>query len=211
VKGEGLRHETGTIRSFLNDGCAACQHQTAGVFAAGETLAWLADAYCGNAASFAPGGQTVFLGGANDDYFWGFVGAPRLLAAGQQGAEQWRRSETAAAAASLGRIDAQITALEELMRCASSRAAGVIFLHDFLAPDLRSARSPERAAMLERRRAAVEAAGGRFFDLLQVFSGDAGVAWFNDYVHLSRVAHQRVADLVCRHTPAGRPAGATLH
>jgi hypothetical protein len=51
--------------------------------------------------------------------------------------------------------------------------------------------------MLERRRAVVEAGGGRFVDLLGAFGGEAGVAWFNDYVHLSLVAQRRLAGLAC--------------
>jgi hypothetical protein len=197
VKGEGLRHESGGIRSLLNEDCPPCRNKTAGVFAGGETLAWMKDAFCRTPDAFGSGGQVVFLGGVNDDYFWGVAGLPRLFIAGQQGSEQWRRNEVSAAAASLYRIDAQASALEELIRCASSRGARFLFLHDFLVTDMVSGRTPDRAAMLEHRRAAVEGAGGRFVDLLQVFSAEAGVAWFNDYVHLSRVAHRRVADLAC--------------
>ena len=51
--------------------------------------------------------------------------------------------------------------------------------------------------MLDSRRAVVEAGGGTFINLVDQFAADAGVAWFNDYGHLSAIAHQRVADLVC--------------
>ena len=53
--------------------------------------------------------------------------------------------------------------------------------------------------MLAARRAAVEAAGGTFVDLFEVFGPEAGVSWFNDYVHPSLLGHERIAELACRH------------
>ena len=64
--------------------------------------------------------------------------------------------------------------------------------------DLVAGRDPDRAAMLARRRTAVEGAGGMFIDLYTRFADEAGIAWFNDYLHPSLIVHERVADLVCR-------------
>ena len=55
--------------------------------------------------------------------------------------------------------------------------------------------------MLGARRAAVEAAGGTFLDLWEIFGPEAGVSWFNDYVHPSLLGHERIAELACRELP----------
>jgi len=133
---------------------------------------------------------------------------PRLFVAAQQGSAAWRGNEEPAAAASLARIAAQERALDGLMDCVRARRSRFLFLHDFLITDLVAGRAPARRAMLERRRTTVEDAGGTFIDLSQQFAAEAGVSWFNDYVHLSRVAHARVADLVCRQLTAADAATA---
>ena len=205
VKGEGLRQQRGGIRDLLNERCPPCERRTAGIFAGGETLAWARDTFCGSPAWFGADGQVIFLGSVNDDYFWGHLSLPRLIIAAQQGSQSWRRSEGPAAAASLARIDAQATALRALMECARIRRSRFLFLHDFLVTDLAAGRTRERAAMLAHRRAVVEAAGGTFVDLSQVFGAEAGVTWFNDYVHLSRIGHGRVAELACQLTTGAAP------
>src|SRR5204862_325554 len=53
------------------------------------------------------------------------------------------------------------------------------------------------ASRAAARRAAVEGAGMTFIDLLDAFGDEVGVAWFNDYVHLSQVAQERIAALAC--------------
>jgi hypothetical protein len=67
-----------------------------------------------------------------------------------------------------------------------------------LATDLDGGRDADRAAMLAARRHAVEAAGGTFVDLFEVFGPEAGVSWFNDYIHPSLLGHERIAKLTCR-------------
>lgn len=204
ARGQGLRHNDGGIRWLLDGSCAPCRRKTAGLFSAGETMAWARTAYCASPSSLGALGHVVFLGGANDDYEWGMlslagvVTVARLFIAGQQGIEPWRHSYAPAAAASLARMDAQTSALEGLLECVRSRRARFLFLHDFMIFDMVGGREPDRAAMLARRRATVEAAGGTFIDLLQVFDPEAGIAWFNDCVHLSIIAHERVADLACQ-------------
>ena len=49
---------------------------TAGRFAGGETLSWARDAYCASASEFG-GGDVIFLGGVNDDFFTGIVSIAR--------------------------------------------------------------------------------------------------------------------------------------
>ena len=201
VKGEGLRHESGGIRSFLDEDCGRCRHTTAGLFAAGETMAWARDAFCSSDPAFGEHGLVTFMGGTNDDLFTGMLSIARFLIVSEQGSEPWRHSVTAAAAASRRRLDAQTSAIASLNRCIQSRGARFLFLHDFLATDLRGGREPDRAAMVAARRAAVEAAGGTFVDLLEVFGPEAGVSWFNDYVHPSLLGHERIAELACRDLP----------
>lgn len=201
VQGASLRRGIGGVRWFVDEECAPCRDKTAALAAGGETFAWLHDAYCSSAASFGANGLVAFLGGANDDFFWGVLSLARWFVVREQGIEGWRSNLEPAAAASLARVDAQVTALGHLIACAHARGARFLFLNDFLISDLPAGREANRAAMLARRRAAVEAAGGTFVDLLQVFSAEAGIAWFNDYVHPSLVAHRRIAELVCRAAP----------
>jgi hypothetical protein len=197
VKGEGLRRETGGVRSLVDRECAPCREKTGGIFAGGETLAWARDAYCATAPTLGERGLVTFLGSVNDDFFWGKLSLPRLFVVGQQGGQAWQESIVSAAQASFARLDEQAAAIEGLMQCVRTRGGRFLYLHDFLVTDLGMQRSPERAAMLERRRDAVTKGGGTFVDLSQVFAADAGISWFNDYVHLSTIAHERVADLVC--------------
>ncbi len=199
VKGEGLRHESGGIRSFLDEDCGGCRNTTAGLCAGGETLEWARDAFCGSDPAFGGHGLVTFMGGANDDFFTGMVSIARLLIVSGQGSEPWGENVTAAAAASRRRLDVQTSAIASLGRCIQSRGARFLFLHDFLATDLHGGRDADRAAMLAARRVAVEAAGGTFVDLFDVFGREAGVSWFNDYVHPSLLAHERIAELACHH------------
>ncbi len=185
------------ILAFLDEDCARCRDKTGGFGGGGETLGWARDAYCTSPPSFGADGQVVFLGGVNDDFQWGVFSVARLLIVAEQGIEPWRRNQASAAAASLARIGAQAAALDDLAQCARSRHARFLFLHDFLVTDLLAGRDRDRAAMLARRRAVVEAAGGTFVDLLAVFGAEAGVSWFNDYVHPSLIAHERIANLAC--------------
>jgi len=205
VKGEALRGDRGGIRWLLDETCPRCRGKTAALFASGETLAWLRDAFCASAPSFGGEGQVTFLGGTNDDFLWALSSPMGALAMArafiQPGLGPWQHGYEAAAAASLARIDEQVSALEGLMRCAHSRRAQFLFLHDFTPSDMIAGRLPDRTAMLARRRATVESMGNTFVDLLERFGTDAGIAWFNDSVHLSLIGHRRVAELVCGESP----------
>jgi hypothetical protein len=199
--GASLRGGYGGVSAFLNQDCEPCRDQTGNLTAGGQTLDWARDAYCASESSFGADGQVIFFGGANDDFLSGLTSMARLFIVGEQGIEPWRRSQAPAAAASLARIDSQASALQGLMRCAQERQAGFLFLHDFLVTDMVTGRDADRATMLARRRASVEESGGRFVDVLDVFATEAGVSWFNDYVHPSAIAHERIAELACRLVP----------
>jgi len=201
VKGEGLRQERGSIRHLLDEKCPRCRGKTAALFASGETLSWVRNAYCLSDPSFGEGGQVTFLGEANDDFLSGLssprAALPMARAFVQPGITPWRDNHDSAASASLGRIDDQVSAIEDLIGCVHFRGAQFLFLHDFMASDMQVDRQPNRAAMLARRRAAVESTGGTFIDLREEFGGEAGISWFNDAVHLSSIGHRRVAELAC--------------
>lgn len=196
--GASLRRNFGGLRVFLDQGCERCRDATASLAAGGEVMDWARDAYCAGPASFGAGGQVVFWGAANDDFLWGVLSVARLFIIGQQTIDQWQRNQPAAITASLARIDDQASAIHDVVQCANSRHARFLYLHDFLVTDLVAGRDPDRAAMLARRRTAVEGAGGMFIDLYTRFADEAGIAWFNDYLHPSLIVHERVADLVCR-------------
>jgi hypothetical protein len=198
VAGQGLRHGFGGVRRFLDTDCTPCRRHTASLSAGGETLAWARDAYCTSAESFGAAGDVVFLGGVNDDFFWEKASIPRFFIAAQQGPDSWQRNVASAAALSAQRIGAQVGALQSLIQCASDRRAAFVFVHDFLVTDLPAGRDVDRALMLSRRKAVVQEAGGTFVDLRADFEGEAGVAWFNDDVHLSSIGHRRAAEATCR-------------
>lgn len=199
--GASLRRHADGLRRFLDARCAACRDSTASLTAGGEVMDWARDAYCTSPTSFGSNGRVIFWGAANDDFLWGVMSVARLFIVGQQTIDQWQRNQPAAVAASAAYIDAQAAAIRDTVRCATERGSRFLYLHDVLVTDFLAGREPERAAMLERRRAAVEAAGGTFIDLRQRFADEAGVTWFNDYLHPSEIIHERVADLVCRELP----------
>jgi hypothetical protein len=197
AQGASLRRGLGGIRYFLDRDCAACRDRTGALAAGGETLAWLRRAFGLTPSGFGSGGTVIFLGGANDDFFSGMFSLARLFVIGEQGIEPWRHSQAPAAAASRARLDTQADDLGGVIAQARARQAQFVFLHDFLISDLVGGRDPDRAAMLARRREVVNAAGGRFVDLLDRFGAEAGVAWFNDYVHPSAIGHARIGELAC--------------
>lgn len=110
---------------------------------------------------------------------------------------QFREFESLLSRDVLGRFDDQEAVWRDGLRCARERGLRLVFLHDFLVTDLPGGPPPDRMEMLDRRRAVVEAWGGRFVALSDRVRGEVGVAWFNDYCHLSEVGHERVADLAC--------------
>lgn len=168
------------------------------MFMPGATLSWIRDSYCASDPSFGSGGHVAFLGGVNDDLLSGALSFARLLIASRQGRDDWQRKQAAAVAASRRNIDSEVASLDGLMSCVEARHADFLFLHDFLVTDLAGGRGVDRASMLARRRAAVEARHGIFVDLLDAFADEVGIAWFNDFVHLSRIAQKRTAHLACR-------------
>lgn len=197
VEDQGLRREHGGTRWILNERCGPCRDNTSSLSFGGATIEWARDAFCGTSPSYGIDGHVIFLGGANDDLLTGVGSMARLFVVSRQGIEAWRNIQNSAPAASLARLDEQEEALGGLARCALARGAQFLFLHDFVVTDLVAGRSPDRAAMLKGRREAVERAGGTFVDLFDTFGDEAGVWWFNDFVHVSRIAHERIAQLAC--------------
>jgi hypothetical protein len=102
----------------------------------------------------------------------------------------------------------QLDALAQALQCAAARGARVHFFHDFLVPDLGHGRSAERQQLVEHRKAVVAAGGGQFVDLLPLLRAEASLSWFNDEIHLSTIAHRRVAELMCQQITRARSAAA---
>jgi hypothetical protein len=87
--------------------------------------------------------------------------------------------------------------VESTMRCARDRKLSVYYVHDFLAEDMAQGRNPARQELLRIRQTAVEGGGGVFIDLQRTFADQIGVSWFSDFIHLSSVGQQKVAELLC--------------
>jgi hypothetical protein len=139
----------------------------------------------------------AFLGGVNDDLLSGVLSIARLFIVGGLGPEAWERNQAQAAAAARAKLDAQLASLAGLIECTEKRRAGFVFLHDFLIGDLPGGRGSDRNAMLATRRTFIEQHGGTFVDLHDAFRDEIGIAWFNDFVHFSRIGHERIAALAC--------------
>jgi hypothetical protein len=170
----------------------------------GGTFAWVRDNLCGG-APIGRGTDAAFLGGGNDDYFWGQrLGLlSRLIqiiiySFDPPTFQQWTATRATAEHASLAAVDEQGRAVREATQCVQQAGGRFFIFHDFLVWDLPSGRSRDREAMIARRRAEAEQAGARFVDLREATHGEASVTWFNDYIHLSQVGHRTVARLMCR-------------
>jgi hypothetical protein len=100
-----------------------------------------------------------------------------------------------------GRTLAVIEAQQEVIRatadCVHRGGSSLWYFHDFTILDLQFGRVSARRTMLEARRRTVVEGGDHFVNLLDAFGAQAGVSWFNDYIHLSTLGHQRVAELIC--------------
>jgi hypothetical protein len=104
-------------------------------------------------------------------------------------------------------MDLQEAMIAEAVRCSARLDSAFWFFQDFMILDVPDGPSAERKTMAERRRAAVEGAGGNFSSLWDAFREQVGVSWFNDVMHFSSIGHRRIADLICRTVQRG--AGST--
>jgi hypothetical protein len=206
VRGDTLRRGTVGAWAYLDGECTVCSGATARYAKEAQTLDWVRDTTCAPSFTLQPGGALVFLGGGNDDFFWRksvarqafrFIG---LLHYAYQRPDEptWQRFVTATSEGSLEMIGEQTAAIRQLATCTRARGQRLLFVHDFLIWDLEEGRSAPRRAMLEQRRAAVDAAGGRFVDALEALGPKAGVSWFNDFIHPSAIGHLRIGELICR-------------
>jgi hypothetical protein len=205
VRGDALRHGTVGAWAYLDGPCAACSGATARYAREAQTIDWVRDTACAPSFTLAPGGTLLFLGGGNDDFFWRkskMRQAFRLIgllyyAYERPDQQTWQHFLTETSDGSLSMIGEQTGAIHGLAACLQTRGQRLLFAHDFLMWDLEDGRSPPRRAMLDQRRAAVEASGGQFVDLREALGPRAGVSWFNDFIHPSAVGHLRIAELLC--------------
>lgn len=198
VEDASLRQSMGGARYVLARDCGPCRDRTGSLSAGGEVLSWARDAFCQRDTKYGGGGDVIFLGGANDDFFWGVTALARLFVVSEQGIEAWEHNQQPAIEGSHAKLGEQLAALRELMACAATRSARFYFLHDYLISDLSGHRDRLRQEMLDARRRTVEAGNGRFVDLRALYASEAGVSWFNDYVHPSAIQHARIAADACR-------------
>jgi hypothetical protein len=209
--GSGLRGRGGGTGELLAEGCAACQGSVVVRARAGSTFRLVRDLACDTPALLPRGGKVAFLGGSNDDILFWFENGGALsrltyriytFATDAYSREpsllSLRSLVEQAAESSLRLVDLQARLWGEATRCARGAGDEVVLAHDFLVLDLASPRSPARAEMLARRRRAAEAAGAAFLDLSGIFEGQAGVSWFNDFIHPSAIGHRRIAAAMCQ-------------
>jgi hypothetical protein len=210
-----LRTRAHGTAARLRDACVTCEHRVAHYAAGGETFDMIRDVACAADAPLRPGTQMIFLGGTNDDLVFALFRRPlgylrAVLDALRPNSHGTTRVMTDlvdfAGRASLAEFPAQETLLREAMECLSARGATLLYLQDFMVIDVTRGRSPARAEMVRRRRALVESFGGVFVDLLETHGDRVSVAWFNDYIHLSSVGHQRVGETACDRLTPLRPS-----
>lgn len=210
IRGDGLRQdpdlgvwiEHGGMWDILSKSptCPSLQRQAraAGMFSD------MRDLLCHGSSPVAEGGTVIFFGGSNDDYLWGRAwdrGISPVLrmaryAYARPTAAQWDELRQAAETSSLSRVDEQIQALEEALRCSSHRHAQFLYVHDFAAWDLAAERSPARRRMMELRAEHSGTPFHRFIDLYESVHETAGVWWFNDYIHPSLLGHRRIGEVI---------------
>lgn len=206
-------------RAALDARCGPCAHALARHAMPGHIFEDVRDLLeRPDSAPMAPGGAVLFWGGGNDDIFWPMLSRRRLASALVLSAyvvEAFLRSldsgsllhPTAlevraaldrAAEASATYVEEQESAIRDAAESVRARGDRFVYAHDFLAYDMGSGRSPARRLLVERRRAAVLAAGGTFVDLLEEAGPEVGVAWFDDFIHPSAWGHEQLADPLCR-------------
>lgn len=215
VRGDSLRDGSEGVVERLNSACAPCRAATSRFSREAQTLRWVREVVCSPSFPAPAGGDVVFLGGGNDDLFYRPTGLLQLLSvfAGTLryvvqpiGATDWEGVFAHANQTVVPTLDEQASDIESIVHCAASGHRRFVFMHDFLIWDLDRGRTPTRQRTFERRRAAVQSAGGEFVDLLEEFRQTAGVSWLNDFIHPSAVGQQRIADLLCARLSSSAPA-----
>ena len=217
AEGHGLRDDSPRPADRLRTGCAACADGTESLARGGERFDFVRDQLCGSTASLE-GRTVVFVGGGNDDLLWGlqgggagsWLGGPlaqlRALTGALAGPEASSRFYERGAEATRARFEAQAAVLTEGLGCANARGARLVFVQDFLAPDLAGGRAEDRRWMAERRQELVRGAGAHFVDLADVYGERAGVWTFSDFIHLSPAAHDELVPAICAQIPGPRDA-----
>jgi hypothetical protein len=211
MRGDSLRQDSargvwggkGGVWEYLPHAQACAGSVQRRARAAGR-FSWTRDVLCGDDPGVVAGGNILFLGGSNDDFFWARFQASRVTqliglaryAYQRPSAEEWHRLRAAVEVSSLAALADQNQVEKEALGCAAQREAAFLYFHDFLAWDLAEPRSAPRQQMLAARADAVRAAGGSFVDLLDRVADGAGVWWFNDYIHPSEIGHRRIGEIM---------------
>jgi len=144
-------------------------------------------------ARFGGHGLVTFLGGTNDDFFTGMVSIARLfIVSGQGGATVERerdrcgcRVAKAARRADVG--DRESRKLHPIAGRAISLSPTISW------PPICTADETRTELRCWRHDGSRWKRPRTFVDLFEVFGPEAGVSWFNDYVHPSLLGHERIA------------------
>jgi len=213
MRGDSLRgdsprgpwHEHGGAWDEVNS-CQACAGSVERRAKGAGRFSWIRDMVCSTQRSIAPGGTVLFFGGSNDDFVWRRLAtswvaqAVRLAryAYTRPSAEEFRVIAASAVDSSVEALEMQDAALDEALTCVTRQRASFRYFHDFFVWDLAEPRSEARQRMFSARAARVRSAGGKFVDVLAEVEEEAGVWWFNDYIHPSEIAHRQIGELMCR-------------
>jgi hypothetical protein len=211
IRGDSLRRDRNPD-SFVSRGgaweglnrCATCAGSMERRAQGAGRFSWVRDMLCSGASCVLADGDVLFFGGSNDDFFWTRFHAYRLLqmaglaryAYARPTAPDWQRIRESVEADSLGDLDTQIEAVEQALRCVAAHGARFHYFHDFPVWDLAQPRSDARQRMRAARAETVRHVGGGFVDVFEQVADEAGVWWFNDYIHPSEIGHRRIGELM---------------
>jgi hypothetical protein len=204
ARGDGLRTPPmESLSAVIARECAICQGRTRTLAQGGEKMSWVREQLCNQPDNVRPT-EIIFFGGGNDDFFWGsrtglIADSISLLnfAVERPSPAQWSKLFDQASEKSLRRMTEQSTAVGETIRCARAHGSRFWLVHDFMAWDLETGRSGARSTMASARRVAAEQSGAEFLDLYDLFGREAGVSWFNDFIHPSAIGHRHIARSLC--------------
>lgn len=200
VHGEGLRRDADRLSERLATLDGPCAGSTSGQGFPAANLWQIADFACSETSDVL-----VFYGGGNDDILWTrrphkvslLPTALALMVSAEPREVRWYDALTRAIAYSEADLDTQRELIRKIATCEGRDPASFYFIHDLLVTDLDGI-DEGRARLRASRAAAVREAGATFVDAYAELDGEASVTWFNDFIHLSRIGHARIAQLVAQ-------------
>jgi hypothetical protein len=193
------------VHAQLDRSCGPCRNRTGSWIEAGEAKNWFGMTLC---SPLRPPSTryAIFWGGAYEDFLAGRGATQRIIsdlistiyfAVAPPTIDNWKFVLGQASKSRLRTADIEADEIATTLSCLKPHGIGFSYFHDFVVMDLRAGREPVRQALLDNRRKAVEAAGGSFINLYQLYANKAAIVWFNDFIHFSAVAHNVFASYMC--------------